>query len=97
LLYNLVLAYQRLKDYDSAPIHAQQATQLEPNNLHAWVAIALVYWDKGDKSQAKVMYKRAINLDSRYRQSSFLAHLKLAGFSADQIELTNKIQKYTKT
>jgi tetratricopeptide (TPR) repeat protein len=88
LLYNLALAHQRLKDYDSAPTHAQQATQLEPKNLHAWVAIALVYWDKGDKSQAKAMYQRAINLDSRYRQSSFLSHLKLAGFSPDQIELT---------
>ncbi|MEB3119837.1 MAG: hypothetical protein VKL41_01265 [Snowella sp.] len=60
-------------------------------------AIALVYWDKGDKSQAKAMYQRAINLDSRYRQSSLLSHLKLVGFSPDQIELTNKIQKYTKT
>jgi len=95
--YNLALAYQRLKKYDPALTHAQQATQLEPNNPHNWVAIALVYWDKGDKIQAKAMYQRAINLDSRYRQSSFLSHLKLAGFSADQIELTNKIQKYTKT
>ena len=94
--YNLALAYQRLKKYDPALIHAQQATQLEPNNPHTWVAIALVYWDKGDKSQAKAMYKRAINLDSRYRQSSFLSHLKLAGFSADQIQLTGEIQKYAK-
>jgi hypothetical protein len=37
------------------------------------------------------MYQRAINLDSRYRQSSFLSQLKLAGFSADQIELTGEI------
>ena len=95
--YNLALAYQRLKEYDPALIHAKEATQLEPNNPHTWVAIALVYWNKGDKSQAKAMYQRAINLDSRYRQLGFLSHLKLAGFSADQIELTNKIQKYTKT
>ncbi|MGL5032167.1 MAG: tetratricopeptide repeat protein [Microcystaceae cyanobacterium] len=94
--YNLALAYQRLKDYDSALTHAQQATQLEPNNPHTWVAIALVYWDKGDKSQAKTMYKRAINLDPRYRQSSFLSHLKLAGLSGDQIQLTTEIQKYVK-
>jgi Flp pilus assembly protein TadD len=94
--YNLALAYQRLKDYDSALTHAQQATQLEPNNPHPWVAIALVYWDKGDKSQAKTMYKRAINLDSRYRQSSFLSHLKLAGFSQNQIQLTDEIQRYSK-
>jgi tetratricopeptide (TPR) repeat protein len=95
--YNLALAYQRLKDYDSALTHAQQATQLEPNNPHTWVAIALVYWDKGDKSQAKAMYKRAINLDPRYRQSGFLSHLKLAGFSKDQIQLMAEIQKYTLT
>jgi Tfp pilus assembly protein PilF len=94
--YNLALAYQRLKEYDPALTHAKEATQLEPNNPHTWVAIALVYWDKGEKSQAKVMYQRAINLDSRYRQSSFLSHLKLAGFSADQIQLTTEIQKYAK-
>jgi tetratricopeptide (TPR) repeat protein len=94
--YDLALAYQSLKKYNLALTHAKEATQLEPNNPHTWVAIALVYWDKGDKSQAKTIYKRAINLDSRYRQSTFLSHLKLAVFSADQIELTNKIQKYTK-
>ena len=94
--YNLVLAYQRLKEYDLALIHAKEATQLEPNNPHTWVAITLVYWDKGDKSQAKAMYKRAIKLDSRYRQSSFLSQLKLAGFSADQIQLTGEIQQYSK-
>jgi tetratricopeptide (TPR) repeat protein len=94
--YNLALAYQRLKEYDPALTHAKEATQLEPNNPHTWVAIALVYWDKGDKPQAKAMYQRAINLDSRYRQSSFLSHLKLAGFSAAQIQLTGEIQKYAK-
>lgn len=94
--YNLALAYQRLKEYEPALIHAKEATQLEPNNPHTWVAIALVYWDKGDKSQAKTMYKRAINLDPRYRQSSFLSHLKLAGLSEDQIQLTTEIQKYVK-
>ena len=92
--YNLALAYQRLQKWDLALIHANQATQLEPNNPHTWVAIALVYWDKGDKNQAKKMYNRAINLDSRYRQSAFLSDLKLAGFSADQIQLTRKIQQF---
>lgn len=49
-------------------------------------------WDK-----IKAMYQRAVNLDSRYRQSGFLSHLKLADFSADQIQLMAKIQKYTLT
>ncbi len=92
--YNLALAYQRLQEFELALIHAQKATQLEPNNPHTWVAIALVYGDKGDKIKAKKMYQQAINLDSRYRQSGFLSHLKLAGFSAEQIQLTRQIQKY---
>jgi cytochrome c-type biogenesis protein CcmH/NrfG len=41
--YNLALAYQRLKKYNLALTHAKEATQLEPNNPHTWVAIALVY------------------------------------------------------
>lgn len=38
-------------------------------------------WDK-----IKAMYQRAVNLDSRYRQSGFLSHVKLAGLSAEQIQ-----------
>jgi hypothetical protein len=49
-------------------------------------------WDK-----IKAMYQRAVNLDSRYRQSGFLSHLKLADFSEDQIQLVAEIQKYTLT
>jgi tetratricopeptide (TPR) repeat protein len=94
--YNLALAYQRLKQFDLALPAAQKAAQLEPQNPHTWIALALVYWDQGDKSTAKQMYYRAISLDSRYRQPSFLAQLKLAGLSPEQIALARQIQSYSK-
>ena len=89
--YNLTLAYHRLRQYDLAIARGKQATVLEPSNPHPWVALALVYWEKGMKKQAQQTYYRAVQLDSRYRQSAFLSHLKQAGFSLEQIETTRKI------
>lgn len=89
--YNLSLAYHRLKDYEQGIIHGKKAVTLEPDNPHPWVALALVYWDKGDKSLAKETYQKAINLDSRYRESWFLEHLKEAGFSEEQIQKVKEL------
>ena len=89
--YNLTLAYHRLGQYDLAIARGKQATVLEPANPHPWVALALVYWEQGTKKQAQKTYNRAVQLDSRYRQSAFLSNLKQAGFSSEQIETTRKI------
>jgi Flp pilus assembly protein TadD len=89
--YNLTLAYHRLGQYDLALARGKQATVLEPANPHPWVALALIYWEKGTKKQARQTYNRAVQLDSRYRQSNFLTNLKQAGFSPEQIENTKKI------
>lgn len=93
--YNLSLAYQRLPDLDLGVKHGEAATKLEPSNPHPFVALALVYWDKGDQAKAKQLYRQAIALDGRYRQSGYLSHLKLAGFSEEQIQLTRQIQGYS--
>ncbi len=93
--YNLSLAYQRLPDLALGVKHGEAATKLEPSNPHPFVALALVYWDKGDKAKAKQLYRQAIALDGRYRQSGYLSHLKLAGFSEEQIQLTRQIQLYS--
>ncbi len=91
--YNLTLAYQRLKKYDLAIARGKQATILEPTNPHPWVALALVYWGQGMKTQARQTYNQAVKLDSRYGQSKFLINLKQAGFSQEQIDNTRKILK----
>ncbi|WP_235678222.1 tetratricopeptide repeat protein [Cylindrospermopsis curvispora] len=91
--YNLTLAYQRLKKYDLAVARGKQATILEPNNPHPWVALALVYWGQGMKTQARQTYDQAVQLDSRYGQSKFLINLKQAGFSQEQIDNLREIVK----
>ena len=51
----------------------------------------MIYLDKGDSKKAQDTYRKARNLDSRYRQKWFLAHLKEAGFSQEQIKLVEKL------
>jgi tetratricopeptide (TPR) repeat protein len=91
--YNLSLAHQRLNDPEAAIAHAQTATQLEPQNPHPWVALALGYWSQGYPAKATTAYRQALALDSRYRQPGFLAHLAQAGFSPEQIQLTETIRQ----
>lgn len=89
--YNLSLAFHRLQIYDSAILTAKKAATLEPNNPHPLVALAIAYWDSGDRTQAKLAYRQAQSLDFRYGSGSFLNHLKKAGFSSSQIDTTKQI------
>lgn len=89
--YNLSLAFHRLQHYESAILTAKKAATLEPNNPHPLVALALAYWDSGDRTSSKLAYRRAQNIDFRYGDGSFLNHLKKAGFSSSQIVTTKQI------
>lgn len=89
--YNLSLAYHRLHQYSSAIATASRAATLEPTNPHPLVAFAIAYWDSGEHSLAQKAYRRALNLDPRYRDRTFLAHLKQAGFSPAQIQTTEQV------
>jgi Flp pilus assembly protein TadD len=89
--YNLSLAFHRLQMYDSAIKTASRAAALEPHNPHPLVALAIAHWDKGDRTFASKAYRKALNLDSRYSDRDFLAYLKKAGFSSDQIRTTERI------
>jgi Flp pilus assembly protein TadD len=89
--FNLALAYHRLEDGAEAIAHAQKATELEPYNPHTWVALALVQWSGGDKKSARFSYTRAVALDGRYQQPSFLAHLQEAAFTPEQIQVVREI------
>jgi Flp pilus assembly protein TadD len=91
--YNLSLAYQRLKRYPEAISKAKRATQLEPNNPHPWIALAIAHWSNNEPSLARAAYRQGIRLNARYRQSRYLKNLKLAGFSPDQIQLTDQVRK----
>lgn len=89
--FNLSLALHRLQIYKLAITTANRAAILEPNNPHPFVASAIAYWDNGDKDTAKKAYIKAINLDSRYRDKTFLNHLKQAAFNEEQIQKTEQI------
>jgi tetratricopeptide (TPR) repeat protein len=89
--FNLSLALHRLQIYNLAIITADRAASLEPNNPHPLVASAIAYWDNGNKVTAKQVYGKAIRLDNRYTNRTFLNHLKQAAFSSEQIKITEQI------
>jgi len=90
--YNLSLGLHRLQIYNLAVITGNRAATLEPSNPHPLVASAIAYWDGGDRNAAKQVYNKAINLDSRYRSSAYLSHLKQAAFSSIQIQTVENIR-----
>ncbi|MBW4663455.1 MAG: tetratricopeptide repeat protein [Chroococcus sp. CMT-3BRIN-NPC107] len=89
--YNLSLSLHQLKLYSLAVSTATKAAQLEPNNPHPLVAKAIAYWNLGDFTSAKLTYRQALNLDSRYNNSFFLEHLQKAAFSQSQIAIAKQI------
>ncbi len=89
--YNLSLAYQRQQLYDWAIAHGLRAADLEPSNPHPYVALAIAYWEAGDRDRARSAYNMAVMLDSRYRAAEFLSYLDAAGFSPVQIRLAQTV------
>lgn len=89
--YNLSLSLHQLKLYNLAIVTATKAAQLEPNNPHPLVAKAIAHWSLGDFTAAKFVYRQALNLDPRYSNSFFLAHLQKAAFTQSQIAIAKQI------
>lgn len=94
--YNMSLAFHRLQLYGLAIANANKATTLEPANPHPLVALAIAHWDMRDHPSAQQAYRQALRLDSRYRDRTFLVHLRKAGFSSDQIWTTERILSASK-
>jgi tetratricopeptide (TPR) repeat protein len=89
--YNLSLAYHRLKQYDQAIENATIATQLEPENSHPWVALAIAQRGKGNLAAAQAAFQEAITIDAQYTDVGELSDLKQAGFSPEQIQVTQQL------
>lgn len=89
--YNLSLAFERSQQYDWAIDDAKTAAQLEPDNPHPLVALAIAHWGKGETDLATQSYQQAIGIDPRYAESSFLDYLNEAGFSSRQIETSKQV------
>ncbi|MER3433898.1 MAG: hypothetical protein C4288_10800 [Leptolyngbya sp. ERB_1_1] len=93
--YNLSLSYERLAMYDWSIECAKRAAELEPNNPHPWVALAIAYQGQGDRTSAQQIYQQAINVDGRYRDRNFLNYLSEAGFSPEQIKTAQQVLAIT--
>ncbi|GAC1464429.1 MAG: hypothetical protein NVS2B14_13310 [Chamaesiphon sp.] len=89
--YNLSLAFDRLGLYGWAITTGSKAAILEPSNPHPLVAVAIAYWDSSQQPAAERTYRQALNLDSRYSDRTFLPHLEVAAFSANQIRTAEQI------
>ena len=89
--YNLSLAMERLEQYSWAISNAKEASQLEPTNPHPLIALAIAHWGQGDRPQALEAFRRAIALDRRYADAEFLNYLKEAGFSPEQVKVSQQI------
>lgn len=89
--YNLSLSCHRLRHYALAAITASVAAQLEPNNPHPFVALAIAHWDGGKRNLSLKAYRLALHLDSRYSDRTFLDNLKKAGFSQEQIQTSKQV------
>lgn len=89
--YNISLASHRLQKFAMAIATASRATALEPTNPHPLVAVAIAYWDSGERLLAQKAYRQALNLDPRYSDRTFLAHLKEAGYSPAQIQAAQEV------
>ena len=89
--FNLSLALHRLKIYPLAITAGDRAAVLEPNNPHPLVVSAISYWDSGDRIFAQKAYYQAIKLDPRYKNFTFLNHLKQAAFTPEEIQVTKEI------
>ncbi len=92
--YNLSLAYHRLGFLDWAIASTNMAAKLEPDNPHPLVAKAISLWDRGDRSEAKQVFRQAIRIDSRYADSEFLDYLDESGFSTKQIILSKLVLSF---
>lgn len=93
--YNLSLALQGMGQAEWAIAAAQRAVQLEPDNPHPQVALAIAHWSNEDLAAAQQAYQQAIELDGRYRSDAHLPRLKRAGFSPKQIELSTVVLQAT--
>lgn len=91
--YNLSLSLHRLKIFNIAIATANYAASLEPTNPHPLIASAIASWDSGKHNLAKNTYQKAIYLDNRYKNSSFLINLKQAAFTQEQINTAKIIAK----
>ena len=68
---NLSLVYLRLSDWDRARLHAERATEIDPDLAQAWNNLGAALHMQGEKMEALDAWERAIELDSREFDAMF--------------------------
>ncbi len=61
---NIGNAYSKAVDYDKALAAYQQALSAQPNDVEAYLGLAITYTSKGDKAQAIAAYQKLLDVTS---------------------------------
>jgi Flp pilus assembly protein TadD len=91
--FNLGLSLDRQGRYPEAVASQQQAHRFEPRNPHPLIAQAIGYDALEQKKEARKAYFKALGLDARYSQTSYINRLVEADFNQAQIK---RVQSLTK-
>ncbi|MGA7955213.1 MAG: tetratricopeptide repeat protein [Gloeobacterales cyanobacterium] len=91
--FNLGLSLDRQGRYQEAVASQEQAQRFEPRNPHPLIAQAIGYDALGQKKEAQKAYSKALGLDARYSQTSYINRLVEADFNQAQIK---RVQSLTK-
>jgi Tfp pilus assembly protein PilF len=63
------LSYMAINDFKAAAGDLDEAVQLEPQNVKAWVSRGLAYERMGEKEKAAGSYAKALNIKQDYDQA----------------------------
>lgn len=91
--YNLGLSLDRQGRYQEAVASQEQAHRFEPRNPHPLLAQAISHDALGQKKEAQKAYQKALGLDARYSQTSYINRLAEADFNQLQIKRVQSLIK----
>ena len=90
-LRQLGLNYRQQGQFYQAIKTLEESVTLDSQNLSGLVLLGWTYHLDKQPEPAQKTYNKAIRLDSRYRQITFLDHLIDAGFNAEQVQQVKNI------
>ncbi len=91
--YNLGLSLDRQERYQEAVAAQEQAQRFEPRNPHPLLASAISHDALGQKKEAQKAYQKALGLDARYSQMTYISRLVEADFNQPQIKRVQSLVK----
>lgn len=91
--FNLGLSLDRQERYQEAVASQKQAHRFEPRNPHPLLAQAISHDALGQKKEARKVYQKALGLDTRYSEATYINRLVEADFNQAQIKRVQSLAK----